>query len=232
MNKQRKRKLGLVTEILPAMSFNLLDERIIPFDEGKDITFDNISLYVSEFLENKLESIRNKPKRSTDTELRKSYKDTPPLLYSEFHSKVLTEGTDVLVLFYSSYNNQKSYDIAPYFNKVAKRFGELEFPNVKVYGMDVALESVPKNIKIEYIPAIYFFPSFHKEPPHTYYSGEGKVLPLILFVQHYADIPFELPPLPHLSPDQIEAYYQQKAELSIEKQKQVEAANERTNWEL
>jgi hypothetical protein len=119
----------------------------------------------------------------------------------------MEEGFDVCVLFYSSFNNEESYTIAPYFNKMAKRFKELEFPNVRLYMIDVARESVPKGIKMDKLPGIFLFPAFHKTPPYIQFTGEGKVLPMMFFIEKYADIKFELPELPHLSPDQIEAYW-------------------------
>lgn len=230
--KQKKRALGLVTEILPAVAFNLLEDRTLPFDEAKPLTYDNLLGFVRDYVEHRVVSRRNKPEKLGNKELEEAYRNTPRLHTVDFEKEVLQEGYDVVVLFFSSFGNEESLRFAPYYNKMAQRFAELEFPNVKVFRLDVAVESVPKHIKIDSLPAIYFFPAFHKQPPYIHYTGMGKVLPLMFFIEKYADIRFELPELPHLHPNQISAYYEQKAELSPEKQKKVEEANERRHWDL
>jgi hypothetical protein len=57
-------------------------------------------------------------------------------------------------------------------------------------------------------------------------------LPIMFFIEKYVDITFELPELPHLSPEQVDAYWVQKAELPEDRQKAVGDANERRNWDL
>mmetsp|Transcript_14439 Transcript_14439/g.14484 ORF Transcript_14439/g.14484 Transcript_14439/m.14484 type:complete len:349 (+) Transcript_14439:603-1649(+) len=231
MIKQRKKKLGLVTEILPSMAFNVLDDRILPYKEGQPITESSIRLFVSDFIENRLSS-KNIADIRPNPELESKYSDTPIVTMDQFEEKVLSEGTDVLLLLYSSYQNEDSLNLAPYFNKVAKRFKELNYPHVKVYRMDTATQTVHKNVKIDHVPVIYLFPAYHKNPPYVQYTNEAKVPPMMFFVEKYADIKFQLPELPHLSPDQIGPYWEQKAQLPPEKQERVAAHNERRNWDL
>lgn len=49
------------------------------------------------------------------------------------------------------------------------------------------------------MPAIHLFPAFHKHPPYVNYTGKAKVLPIMYFIEKYADVKFELPEMPHLS---------------------------------
>jgi len=59
--KAKKQALGLVTEILPAVAFNLLEDRQIAFDEGKVLNEQNLKEFVQNFLENKVSQFINKP---------------------------------------------------------------------------------------------------------------------------------------------------------------------------
>ena len=59
--KAKKQALGLVTEILPAVAFNLLEDRQIAFDEGKVLTEQALKEFVQNFLENKVSQFINKP---------------------------------------------------------------------------------------------------------------------------------------------------------------------------
>ena len=65
-NKARKRKIGLVTEILPSMAFNLLDGRIISFDESAELTQESIAAFAADFLDGKLKSTGKKPTWKVD----------------------------------------------------------------------------------------------------------------------------------------------------------------------
>lgn len=229
---QRKRKLGLITKILPSLAYNLLDDRIIPYPESQPITENGIRSFVVDFLDNKLKSVSKISDNKPSLDFEKKYSETPIVYMENFEEKVLQEGVDVVLLIYSSFESEDSYNMAPYYNKLAKRFTELNYPSLKVYRLDIATDAVPKMIKIDHIPSIYMFPAFHKNPPYIHYTGINKVPPMMFFVQKYADIKFELPILPHLSPDQIDPYYTQKAELPLERQEKVAAANERREWDL
>jgi hypothetical protein len=231
-NRKRKRALGLVTEKLPGVAFNLLDARTVPFDEATELSKENLISFVHDFLDHKLESRNNPAVHTVDPEFESLYKDTPKLQFADFKDRVLSEGYDVLVLFYSSFKDEKSSQIAPHYNKLSKRFQELEFPNIRVYRMDISQESVPKHIRIDHIPSVYFFPAFKKTPPYVEYTGEAKILPMMFFVEKFADIPITLPELPHLHPSQIPDYHKQVEELDEEKRRRVKEANERRHWEF
>lgn len=74
--------------------------------------------------------------------------------------------------------------------------------------MDVATQSVPKGITMDRLPIIHFFPAFHKNPPFRTYDGAWDTLSLMLFVEKYSDVKFELPQLPHLSPKEADSYWE------------------------
>lgn len=228
--KKNMKGLGLLENVLPSIAFNLNENRQLSYDQKLPITRDNLHAFVQAFLEGKRDALNSK--ESSNSEVDGAYKYTDQLTAAEFDSKVLREGLDVCVLFYSSVESPDSLVMAPYFNKLALRFAELEFPNIRVYRYDVAVQPAPRHIKAESFPAVYLFPAFHKRPPYPAYSGPAKVLPMMFFIADHADIETELPELPHLSPDQVVEYYRQKEALPLERQKAVEEANERRHWEL
>ncbi|OMJ95175.1 hypothetical protein SteCoe_1551 [Stentor coeruleus] len=229
-NAEKKRAVGIITDKLPALAFNLLDGRVFPFDETKEITKKSISIFIENFRNNKLESGAHKGLRTKSGELENKYKNTPYLKYDELEEKVLSEGTDVMLLIYDS-RDEKSLGIAPNYNKVALRYSELNIPSIKIYRSDIVSDPVQTKLGTYIWPAIIFLPAFHKVKPYVQYTGEAKAVQLMFFAQKYADIKFELPELPHLSPDQIQAYWQQVNELDEEKREKVSAANERRNWD-
>ena len=66
------------------------------------------------------------------------------------------------------------------------------------------------------------------EPPFKLYDGQVKPKELLYFAKQYSSIPFELPPNPHLTREQHEAWKVQVKELPKEK---VDAAYERLQKE-
>ena len=229
-NAEKRRSVGLVNDILPAMAFNLLDGRLFPYDDTKEITIPGIRVFIRDFLQNKLKSGPNKSIISAAQEFDDKFKDTTYLYASEIDSKVLSEGYDVMLLIYDS-KQEDAISIAPYFNKMALRFRELKIDTLKIYRIDANLDPVQAKIGNLRSPTILLYPAYHKKNPFIQYSGEGRVVQLMFFAQKYADIKFELPELPHLSPDQVPAYWEQVAELDEEHRKKVAAANERRNWD-
>ena len=229
-SKEKRKTVGLVTENLPAMAFNLLDGRVFPYDESKNITLKGIKYFCANFLENKLkQGVKKTGFKGKNMEIEQKFRNTKSIAMNDLDQLVFQDGTDVMLLVYES-NDEKSLNIAPNFNKVALRFKELAIPTMKVYKIDADNEPVQTIIGHYVLPAILFFPAFHKSKPYIQYTGEGKAVQLMFFAQKYADIRFDLPELPHLSPDQVEAYWQQVGELSEERREKVAKANEERDW--
>jgi Thioredoxin-like domain/Thioredoxin len=228
-NIEKRKAVGLVNDILPAVAFNLYGEGIFPYDDTKPITVEGLNKFIHDYASNSLKPGPNKSRRVVNKELEEKFKDTALLYMNDFYSNAATEGYDVLLILYDP-NDQNSTLIAPYYNKVAKRYKELKINSVKVYRIDRTLHPTEAIIGHYNLPAILFLPAFHKNRPYVQYTGEAKTVPLMFFVQKYADIKFELPELPHLTPDLIPAYWEQVSELDEEKRAQVAAANERRDW--
>lgn len=150
LNKKRRKALGLVTEILPSVAFNLLENRVLPFNESKPLNYKTLMDFIDEFLRNQAKSVvHSSLAPMVNPKIESSFNETPMLSLETFPVEVLTEGYDVCVLFYSSHNSEESLALAPAFNKVALRFKELEFPSVKIFRMDIATKGVPKFVKVE-----------------------------------------------------------------------------------
>lgn len=230
ISKDKRKAVGLVADTLPAMAFNLLDGRVFPFDENKVINLKAIQYFCVNFLENKLREGPRKKAKGKNFELEEKLSRTLSVKLDELDDLVFKEGTDVMLLVYDS-SSEKSLAIAPNFNKAALRFQELAYPSMQVYRIDAESELIQTVIGSYILPAVLFFPAFHKNKPYIQYTGDGKAVQLMFFAQKYADIKFELPELPHLSPDQIPAYWEQVGALSEEKRAKVTEANERRDWD-
>ena len=230
ISQEKRKSIGLVTNKLPAMGFNLLDGRVFPFDENKEITLKSIQHFCANFLENKLKEGPKKVSKGRGTDAEGKLGNIKSIVGDDLEGLVFKEGTDVMLLIYES-NNEKSLSIASNFNKVGLRFKELGYPNMQIYRIDAEVEPVQVKIGTYVLPAVLFFPAFHKSKPYIQYTGDGKAVQLMFFAQKYADIKFELPELPHLSPDQVPAYWEQVSDLSEERRAKVAEANERRNWD-
>ena len=228
-NAEKRRSIGLVNDVLPAVGFNLFDGVIYPYDESKENTYEGIQKFVVDFLTNNLKPGTNKSIKQLNRELEEKYSDTPGLSIHEIDDKVLSDGNDVLLLIYDS-KNETSLNIASNYNRVARRFKELKIYSLKVYRIDARVEPVQTKFGTYALPSILFLPAFHKKKPFLQFTGEGRTVQLMFFAQKYADIKFELPELPHLTPEQVPAYWEQVKELDEEKRKKAAAANERRDW--
>lgn len=221
----KRRKLGLVTEILPSIAFNLGTKDIYPYPESEEITEEKLEKFVQGFLDGK--KYPPQPKISSKNSL---MDNCASISREEFDEKVLTEGYDAVFLVYSTFNNKESAAIAPVFNKICKRFKELEYPYLRVYVIDISTQPVHKTVRIDRVPIVYMVPAYSKSPPFVHYSGKGEILPIMFFIEKYAGVKFTLPELPHLSPDEAEEYWEAKEKLSKEQQEQVARDNERREY--
>jgi Thioredoxin-like domain len=216
----KRKKLGLVSDKLPSVAFNLGSYDISPFPESKEITEERLDYFVKSFLDGK----KYAPKEiNVKNEL---VPECAHVNRDEFKDKVLVEGYDSIFLLYSSDNHKESKTVAPVFNRLCKRLRELEFPYLNAYAIDLGAGSVYRTVEISKVPAIYMVPAYNKSPPYIMYEGRNDALSLMLFVQKYAEIKFNLPDLPHLSPDEVEEYWKAKSKLREELQDTVSKENE------
>ncbi|CAN0077064.1 unnamed protein product [Ectocarpus fasciculatus] len=121
-----------------------------------------------------------------------------------FARTVLDSDKDVLLMFHAE-DCERCSNMVPYYKaslrRVGERFLDLDIPSVLIAAMDVTLETPPPEVAMTLptLPAIVLLPGDDKEAPFRFFSGVGKVGPLMRWLQEHSSTPFELPVLPHLS---------------------------------
>ena len=195
----KRRKLGLVSDNLPGIAFNLVTRNIYPYPEDLEITESNLDGFINDFIEGRPYVPHIKQESKTN-----NMPNCDNLSLEEFEAKALTEGFDTVFLVFSSVNDKNSDDISPIFNKLCKRLKELEYPYLRSFIIDIATQPVHKTVKIDKYPAVYLVPAYSKSPPYVHYTGKNELLSMMLFIEKFAEVKFKLPKFPHLSPNEVE----------------------------
>jgi hypothetical protein len=114
---------------------------------------------------------------------------------------------------------------AVYFKKMAERFAQLAIPSLQIARMDVTDEAPPADLQllVGSLPLMVMLPAGNKHPPWVFYSGVGKMQAMMKWVQLNAAVPFALPHLPHLTPEEAVLFKEQvrEREEHLEKQRRV-----------
>ena len=157
------------------------------------------------------------------------------LLPSTFERIALDVTKDVLLLLHSKTGCDACDQMVIYYDKVATRVEELRLTHsllVTRFDVKEHVNDLPTHlrtgIQLHELPIILMLPAKKKEPPFKLYDGQVKPKELLYFAKQYSSIPFELPPNPHLTREQHEAWKVQVKELPKEK---VDAAYERLQKE-
>jgi thioredoxin-like negative regulator of GroEL len=154
-----------------------------------------------------------------------------------FDETVLNEEfeRDIVLLLYSK-NCEPCSHFNVYYKRMADRFKELNIPSVVIARMDVDTDTPPAHMNMINgpLPLVLIVPAHAKYPPWNYFSGVGKVQPLMKWIHEHASIPFELENLPHLSAKDKIAYKEQVREREIaleEKRNEEKRQMEREEYE-
>jgi hypothetical protein len=229
INKEKRKELGLMTDKLPAAAFNLQDERIFPFDENAPFTYENLNKFVQAFRDNRLV-----PKASPKVASKVAYEIETilgliiGLTRENFQEKVLTEGEDVCVFFFSSTDsNREMVDrtrvIAQTMASLRARLSDIGADTLKIYRFDVGAEVLPRGISIATTPAVYLFPAFHKSPPYAQYAGNNHYLNILFFLAKDVDSPLRIPKLKEMTPEEHQVYEAAKSSLAPSLVQRIEA---------
>ena len=128
-----------------------------------------------------------------------------------FFDEALSE-KDVLILFHEE-GCEACAALTVYYKKMAERFAALKIPSLVIARFDVTKDTPPLDGLIAGpLPVVVLLPAHDKRPPFRFYSGLGKVQPMMKWIQSSSDIAFDLPELCHLDPSEIEAYKHQVTE--------------------
>eukprot|EP01034_Spumella_vulgaris_P021743 gene21743-27797_t len=133
-----------------------------------------------------------------------------------FEDVVLNDSKDVVLLLHSLACESCAH-FAVYYKRMAERFQSLNINSLVIARMDVSTETPPAtlNLMIGALPLVVMVSANNKHPPWTFYSGVGKVQPMMKWVHAQSSLPFELPNLPHLTDKDKIAYKTQVREREV-----------------
>lgn len=140
-----------------------------------------------------------------------------PITMKNFDEIILQDDTrDIVLLLYAN-NCEACSHFNVYFKRMADRFRELKIDSVLIARMDVGEETPPAELNMINgpLPLLLIIPANVKYPPWNYYSGVGKVQPMMKWIHQHVSIPFDLENLPHLSEKDKVAYKEQVREREI-----------------
>jgi thiol-disulfide isomerase/thioredoxin len=132
-----------------------------------------------------------------------------------FEEIILQEDTKDIVLLLYAKNCEPCSHFNVYFKRMAERFvKDLKIPSLLIARMDVGEEVPPAQLNMINgpLPLLLIIPANMKYPPWSYYSGVGKIQPMMKWVHEHVSIPFDLENLPHLSEKDKIAYKEQVRE--------------------
>ena len=185
---EKKKRLGLITEILPSIAFNSRNSVNYPFPEGKEINEANLDAFVQDYLDKKTNKYVSE---YTPSNIQMPYCLT--ITGDEFRNVVLQPNFDSVVLLYSSHNSKESEKTALIYNEVCHKFIDIKQHLVNFYVLDAAKEKVFWTIKTNKYPAIFIAPANRKQKAYIYYNGKNEVLDIMKFIEKNADVKFKLP---------------------------------------
>ena len=167
--------LNLKTDKFPSFAIQEISKnQKFPFDQEKEITYDNIAKFVDDFVEGKIEpSIKSEPIPETQEGpvtivVAKNYQDV-----------VIDNEKDVLVEFYAPWCGHCKA-LAPKYDDLASQYAASEFKDkVVIAKVDATLNDVPD--EIQGFPTIKLFPAGAKDAPITY-SGAREIESFIQFI--------------------------------------------------
>jgi hypothetical protein len=234
--RTRMLALGLDPDAsLPQLAMNTKDGRQLPFPARRKPTEAALAAFAADFLGGRLRppakpveppaSPRLPMEEEADTEglsTRRVANGSAPVELSQdtFDRIALDVTRDVLLLLTAKEGCESCVQLTRYYSRVAERAPELGLQSLVVATFDVKRQVLPSALKavdLHALPTILMLPARRKEPPFALYSGDARPKELLYFVQKHASFAFELPPNPHLTREQHEAWTEQVGQLPAEK---------------
>jgi hypothetical protein len=202
---EKKVKLGLSTEILPAVAFNSRNFINYPMTEGLEIVEKNIDSFVQGYLDGKK---NNYPKTYQFNGVK--LEDCKQVGLNDFEAEVFDE-LKSLVIVYSSHISKETQKLANVFNRVCKRFKDIAVDGLNVVAFDAAVSKAHEKLNLAKIPAVYFR---NEGLALERFNGGNTALEIMRFVEGKMGI--DLPDLPHLDEREKEELRKSKIEVESE----------------
>jgi hypothetical protein len=192
---EKKKRLGLSTEILPAVSFNSRNFVNYPMTEGVEISEKQIDNFVQGYIDGKKNNYSGK------YEFNGVKLDNCQVVDGDnFEEQVFGEKDSLLIVF-SSHLSKESQKAAGVFNRVCKRFNEIGIEGLNVVAFDTALNKIHEKIDSGKIPAVFFKGDAQNL---IKFSGQVTALEIMKFVEAKSTHGIKLPELPHLDEQEKE----------------------------
>ncbi|OMJ85946.1 hypothetical protein SteCoe_12649 [Stentor coeruleus] len=185
---EKRRRLGLVTEILPSIAFNVRNQIIYPYPEGMEFIEKNIDTFAQGYIDGKKS---NQPTFYTPKDI--NLLSCKNLKYDDFEDVVYEEGVDVVLFLYTSHNHKDSEKFSNVFNKVCEKFTDLGYKSLEVYVYDNAVEKPYKTLPTGKFPRVLISPAYSKNDPLVVFNGEFNVEKIMKFVEKNADVQVVIP---------------------------------------
>lgn len=161
----------------PQIVFTMLDTRTLVYPSDAEISRDALMTWLDDAFQGKIQaSYKREEIKIGDEDITTLLLNYTELITPEnYIEKVLDEGHDAIVFYYSSETiNEQARNIAFQYNIMASAFQQLGINTVKAYSYDVNRFVYPDSIDFTMgLPLMYFFPAYTKRPPHIRYNGEG-----------------------------------------------------------
>lgn len=204
---EKRNKLGLATEIFPALAFNSKNSVNYPMAEGNEVNEKTIDTFVQGYLDGKKNTLDGTYQFNGVT-----LDDCEKLSSELFGETVLNSEEDVLVIVYSSHLSKDSQKSANNLNRVCRRFKELDVEGVKVFAFDAAKGRVYKNVLSNKFPTVFLKKAETEEL--IYFEGNANALEIMKFVEKNSSKGLRLPELPHLDSQEIKDLQRVKNEIN------------------
>ncbi|GMH71087.1 hypothetical protein TrRE_jg11127 [Triparma retinervis] len=141
---------------------------------------------------------------------------------SNFEKLAMDDGKDVVIMMYKETGCDGCMSLAVFYKRVALRFAELGLGSkVVVTRLDLGSEEwggggkltkpdyLP-GVELGKLPVVMLLPAGRKDgTPYLYYTGIGKVLPMMRWVEENSGTEFELEELAHLNDEEKVRYKEQ-----------------------
>lgn len=197
--ESQKHVFGITWPELPAMAFNMMDKTVLPYPRFKKIDTSEILAWFERTVVNpsdaQLEKLKSKSDHISvvDKEIYKKFLyHTVHTTRQNFSEVVLSEGTDVFALLYSTQKvSQDQRTKVSFFNELSwfVHSHPAMMTKIRLVSYDHNANGFPSFLEYNpSLPLIHFFPAYQKQGPFRRYTGELATKDLMKFILEQSEI--------------------------------------------